>query len=152
MDNYVTVIGNATRDPELRYTAGATAVASFGLAVNKRRFDKTANEYVEEPPSFFNCTAWRDLGEHVAGSIVKGQRVIVVGELKQRSWEDDQGGKHSVVEIIVSACGPDLRWGQATFEKAERTQGNQGRSDTPGGQTTRPNREPDPIYGDEEPF
>lgn len=150
-DNQVTLIGNITRDPELRYTTGATGVANFGIAINKRYFDQKDNEWKEQDPSFFNCTAWRDLGEHIASSARKGQRWIVVGELQQRSWETDQGEKRSSIEVVVSAAGPDMKWATCEVERIERSTGNQQQqpaaSSAQGG-----GRQPDPIYGDEEPF
>lgn len=133
-DSTTTLVGNATRDPELRYTTGGKAVASFGLAVNKR-FQRNG-EWTEEV-SFFNVTAWDVLGENAAASIEKGTRVIVFGELKQREYEDREGQKRSVVEVNASAIGPDLRWATATVERNER-------SDT--------KTSPAAPEGDEEPF
>ncbi len=139
--NTVTVIGNVTRDPELRYTTGGRGVASFGLAVN-RRYQQN-NEWVEQT-SFFNVTCWGDLGENVAASLSKGARAIVTGRLEQREWEKD-GEKRNTVEIVADEVGPSLRWAQAQVERTERDAGDS---------TSRGARErkPDPIYGDEEPF
>lgn len=136
-DSTVTLVGNATRDPELRYTTGGKAVASFGLAVNKR-FQRNG-EWTEET-SFFNVTAWDVLGENTAASVEKGSRVIVYGELKQREYEDREGQKRSVVEVNASAIGPDLRWATVTIERNERAD----RTDSKPADTQ--------VYGDEEPF
>lgn len=137
--NTVTVIGNATRDPELRYTTGGSGVASFGLAVS-RRWQK--NGEWQEQTSFFNVVAWGELGENVAASITKGSRVIVAGRLEQRSWETNDGEKRSVVEVIADEIGPSLRWATAQVERTERSDGGGGYNATPD----------TPIYGDEEPF
>ena len=116
-DNTVTIVGNCTRDPELRYTSGGRGVVSFGVAVN-RRYQQN-NEWVEQV-SFFDVTAWATLGENVAASITKGTRVIVYGRLEQRSWDTDAGEKRSKTEIVADSIGPDLRWATALVEKTER--------------------------------
>lgn len=139
MNNTVTLVGNLTRDPELRYTAGGRGVASFGLAVS-RRYQQN-NEWVEQT-SFFNVVCWGDLGENVAASLTKGSRAIVTGRLEQREWEKD-GEKRTTVEIVADEVGPSLRWAQAQIERTEREQ-----TSTRGSAE----RKPDPIYGDEEPF
>lgn len=141
-DASVTLVGNVTRDPELRYTAGGRGVAGFGLAVNRRY--QTNGEW-QEQTSFFNITAWGDLGENVAASIAKGARVIVFGRLEQRSYETQDGEKRTVVEVVADSIGPDLRWATADISRTERTAA--GKSSTSRGE-----RAPDPIYGDEEPF
>ena len=146
-DNAVTLVGNITREPELRFTGGGKGVASFGLAVNRRY---QVNGEWQEQTSFFNVVAWGTLGENVAASVNKGTRVIVYGRLEQRSWETQDGDKRSVVEIIADELGPSLRWAQASVEKTSRTGpdgGGQGGGGQGGG-----GRAPDPIYGDEEPF
>ena len=113
-DSTVTIIGNIIRDPELRYTTGGSGVVTFGVAVNKR-FQKNG-EWTEET-SFFNVTAWGQLGENAAASVSKGDRVIVTGELEQRSYETKDGEKRSVVEINAQGIGPDLRWAEAKVQK-----------------------------------
>jgi single-strand DNA-binding protein len=115
--NTITLIGNLTRDPELRYTTGGRGVASFGLAVNRRY--QVNNEW-QEQTSFFNVVAWGDLGENCAASLVKGARIIVTGRLEQRSWETPEGDKRSVVEIVADEIGPSLRWAQAEVTRNER--------------------------------
>ncbi len=147
-DNTVTVVGNVTRDPELRYTSGGRGVASFGLAVNRRY---QVNGEWQEQTSFFNVVAWGTLGENAAASLNKGTRVVVFGRLEQRSWETQEGEKRSVVEVIADELGPSLRWAQAHVEKTARSSadssGPTGAPVASGG-----GRPPDPAYGDEEPF
>lgn len=116
-ENTVTLVGNATKDVDLRYTTSGRAVAAFGLAVN-RRFQK--NGEWEEVTSFFNIVAWADLAEHLAASISKGDRVIVTGRLEQRSYDDKEGNKRSVTEVIADEAGPSLRWAEATVERIAR--------------------------------
>ena len=101
-DNTVTIVGNITRDPELRFTAGGKGIASFGLAVN-RRYQQ--NGEWQEKVSFFNVTAWDQLGENAAASLTKGTRVMVSGRLQTRSWETDQGEKRSKVEVLADEVG-----------------------------------------------
>ncbi len=146
-ENSVTLVGNVTKDPELRYTTGGRGVASFGLAVNRRY---QVNGEWQEQVSFFNIVAWGDLGENAAASINKGNRVIVTGRLEQRSYETKEGDKRNVTEVIADELGPSLRWAQVQIERisrddaAARTGGGGGGG---GG-----GRAPDPVYGDEEPF
>lgn len=118
-DSTVTLVGNMTRDAELRYTTGGRAIASFGIAVNRRWQNKTTNEW-EEQVSFFNVTAWANLGENVVASLVKGSRVIVTGRLEQRSWDTPEGEKRSVVEIVADEIGPSLRWATCEVTRTER--------------------------------
>ncbi len=149
--NSITLIGNLTRDPELRYTTGGRGVASFGLAVNRRYMQN--NEW-QEQTSFFNVVCWGDLGENVAATLTKGSRTIVTGRLEQRSWETQDGEKRSVVEVVADEVGPSLRWATAQVERTERTGGDGGFSGggAGGGGGAAANRAPDPVYGDEEPF
>jgi single-strand DNA-binding protein len=148
-DNTVTVVGNLTRDPELRFTTGGKGIASFGLAVN-RRYQQ--NGEWQEKVSFFNISAWDTLGENAAASLTKGTRVIVTGRLEQREYETQQGEKRNVVEIVADEIGPSLRWARAEIERTQRTNPDGGAS----GGAPRPaatgGRPADPIYGDEEPF
>lgn len=153
-DNSVTLIGNATRDPELRFTTGGRGIASFGLAVNRRW---QQNGEWQEEASFFNITCWGDLGENVSASVKKGSRVIVTGRLQQRSWETQDGEKRSVVEVNADDVGASMKWAQVEIERNERYQGgdggqrqSSGSSGSSGGGGSQ--RQPDPVYGDEEPF
>lgn len=119
-DSTTIIIGNCTRDPELNFTPSGLAVAKFGVAVN-RRTKNESGEWVDGDPSFFNVTCWRDLADHVAESVTKGQRVIVCGRLEQRTWETDEGEKRSAIDVVADEVGPSLRWATAEVKKAERT-------------------------------
>lgn len=150
-DNTVTIIGNVTRDPELRFTASGQATTNFGLAVNRRWQNRQTNEW-EEQVSFINIVCWRELAENAAESLHKGTRVIVTGRLEQRSWETN-GEKKSVVEVVADEIGPSLRWASAQITRNER----RGAEGGGGGyqQASRPttNTEPTASYEyDEEPF
>ena len=116
-DNTVTLTGNLTKDPELRYTTGGRGVASFGLAVNRRY---QVNGEWQEQVSFFNVVAWADLGENAAASLHKGNRIVVTGRLEQRSYETREGEKRNVTEVIADDLGPSLRWAQAQVERISR--------------------------------
>ena len=118
-DNSVTLVGNVTRDPELRFIASGQANCSFGLAVNRRWQNRQTQEW-EEATSFFNVVCWREMAENVAESVTKGSRVVVTGRLEQRSWETDQGEKRSVVEVVADEIGPSLRWATAQVTRNER--------------------------------
>jgi single-strand DNA-binding protein len=121
-DSTVTIVGNLTRDPEIRYTTGGAAKASFGVAVSRRWQNRQSQEW-EEQTSFFNVVCWREMAENVSESITKGARVVVTGRLEQRSWETDNGEKRSVVEIVADEVGPSLRWATAAITKNERRGG-----------------------------
>lgn len=118
--NNVTVIGNLTRDPEISYTSGGSALAKFGLAVNRRWQNRQTQEW-DEATSFFDVTCWGNLAENVDNSLNKGDRVIVTGRLEQRSWETEHGDKRSKVDIVANDVGPALSRGVATVERTERT-------------------------------
>jgi single-strand DNA-binding protein len=149
-DNSVTLVGNITREPELRFTGGGKGVASFGLAVN-RRFQ--VNGEWQEKVSFFNVVAWDTLGENAAASLHKGTRIIVNGRLEQRDYETREGEKRTVVEIVADEIGPSLRWARAEIERISRDSagGSSGGSPSSSGPSGG-GRAPDPVYGDEEPF
>ena len=117
--NSVSVCGNVTRDPELRFTASGQATATFGVAVNRRWQNRQSNEW-EEAVSYFNVVCWRELAENAAESLHKGSRVMVIGRLEQRSWDDQAGAKKSVVEIVADEVGPSLRWASAQVTRNER--------------------------------
>jgi single-strand DNA-binding protein len=159
-DNSITVVGNLTRDPEIRYTASGQAKAQLGIAVSRRWQNRQTNEW-EERTSFFNVICWGDMAENVSDSVAKGTRVVVNGRLEQRSWETEQGEKRSVVEIIADEVGPSLRWATAEVKRSERRGGGSefsgGRTDGGGGGgRPQPARVPDAAsgdeFGDEEPF
>jgi single-strand DNA-binding protein len=118
-DNTVTLVGNITDDPELRFTPSGAAVANFTVAVN-RRFQRDG-QWEDKLDGFFRCNCWRDMAENVAESLQKGMRVMVVGRLQQRSWDDQEGNRRSAFEIQVDEVGPSLRWATATVQKARRS-------------------------------
>ena len=148
-DNSITVVGNITRDPELRFTAGGKGVASFGIAVNRRY---QVNGEWQEKVSFFNVVAWDSLGENAAASLSKGSRVIVTGRLEQRDYETKEGEKRSVVEIVADEVGPSLRWARAEVERTQRSGGDGASGGGGASSSSGAARAADPIYGDEEPF
>ena len=121
-DNSITIVGNLTRDPEIRYTASGQANAKLGMAVSRRWQNKQTNEW-EERTSFFNIVAWGDMAENISDTLTKGTRVIVNGRLEQRSWETEQGEKRSVVEVVADEIGPSLRWATAEIKRSERRGG-----------------------------
>jgi single-strand DNA-binding protein len=158
-DTNITVVGNLTREPELRFTNGGKGVASFGIAVSRRY--QVNNEW-QEKTSFFNVSAWDNLGENVAATLTKGMRVIVTGRLEVREYEAREGGKRTSVDIIADEIGPSLRWARATVERTERSDGGQGggggnyggggQGGQRGGSSSGGQRPSDSVYGDEEPF
>lgn len=115
----LTVIGNLTADPELRYTQNGAAVANFTVASTPRVFDRQANEFKDGEALFMRCAVWRDMADHVASSLSKGARVIVVGDLKQRSYQDKEGNNRVSIELDVEAVGPDLRYATAQVTRAQ---------------------------------
>ena len=117
--NTVTIVGNLTRDPEIRYTREGQANCSLGVAVNRRWMNRTTQEW-EEATSFFDVTCWRELAENVALTLSKGMRVVVTGRLEQRSWETDDGEKRSKVEIQADDVAPSLRFTGYNVMKTER--------------------------------
>src|SRR5688500_10274373 len=114
--NSVTLVGNITRDPELRFTPSGQATASFGLAVNRRWQNRNTNEW-EEATSFFNVVCWREQAENASESLAKGSRVIVTGRLEQRSWETPDGEKRSVAVVVTAEIGPRL--GRDTSQRTQ---------------------------------
>lgn len=118
MSNHVTLVGNLTRDPELRYTPSGAALAKFGLAVNKSYTNRNGEKV--EDTSFFNVNCWRQLAENCAESLVTGTRVVVQGELKSRIWEKDDGTKQTIIEVEAWEVGPSLRWATAAVTKTTR--------------------------------
>ncbi|WP_139061897.1 single-stranded DNA-binding protein, partial [Tsukamurella pulmonis] len=108
-DTTLTVIGNLTADPELRFTPSGVAVANFTIASTPRTFDKNTNEWKDGDALFLRCNLWREFAEHVADSLTKGTRVIASGRLKQRSYDDRDGQRRTIVELEVEEIGPSLR-------------------------------------------
>jgi len=114
-DATITLVGNLTRDPELKFLNSGTVAVRFSLAVTKKWKDRTGAE--QEQTSFFDCSALGSIAQNIADSLHKGDRAVVSGTLEQRSWETDKGEKRSTVEVKVEACGPDLRWNTAQSSK-----------------------------------
>ena len=125
-DTVITVIGNLTADPELRFTPSGAAVANFTVASTPRTFDRQTNEWKDGEALFLRCNIWREAAENVAESLTRGSRVIVSGRLKQRSFETREGEKRTVVELEVDEIGPSLRYATAKVNKASRGGGGGG--------------------------
>ncbi len=120
-ETVITLIGNLTADPELRFTPSGAAVASFTVASTPRQFDRNANEWKDGETLFIRCSVWRDAAENAAESLVKGARVIVSGRLVSRSWEDKETGqRRSVMEMQVDEVGPSLRYATAKVNRTQR--------------------------------
>ena len=153
-DNTVTLVGNVTRDPELRFTPSGAANASFGLAVNRRWQNRQTQEW-EERVSFFDVVCWREMAENVSESLTKGSRVIVTGRLDQRSWDDkNTGDKRSKVEVVADEIAPSLRWATAQVTRNERrSDGGSPRPAPAAAPAPTDNQAASAGYGyDEEPF
>jgi single-strand DNA-binding protein len=116
-DTVITVIGNLTDNPELRFTPSGAGVAKFRIASTPRSFDKASGEWKDGEPMFLPCNIWRDAAENVAESLKKGDRVIVQGRLRQRSYETREGEKRTVYELEVDEIGPSLKWAVAAVTK-----------------------------------
>jgi single-strand DNA-binding protein len=127
-DTTITVIGNLTDDPELKFTSSGIAVAKFRVASTPRFMDKASGEWKDGDPLFLACTVWRQAAENVAESLQRGARVVVVGRLRQRSYETQQGEKRTVVELEVDEVGPSLRYATAKVNKMDRGGGSGGAS------------------------
>jgi single-strand DNA-binding protein len=119
-DTVITVIGNITGDPELRFTPSGAAVANFTVASTPRQFDRQSNEWKDGETLFMRCSVWRDAAENVAESLQRGTRVIVSGRLKSRSYETKEGEKRTVIEMEVDEVGPSLRYATAKVNKTQR--------------------------------
>jgi single-strand DNA-binding protein len=122
----ITVVGNLTDDPELRFTPSGAAVAKFRIASTPRTLDRQSGEWKDGEPLFLACNIWRDAAEHVAESLQRGARVIVQGRLRQRSYETREGEKRTVYELEVDEIGPSLRYATAKVQKMNRSGGGGG--------------------------
>lgn len=148
-DNSITLVGNLTRDPEIRFTATGRAVASFGIAVGRRY---QVNGEWQEQTSYFNVTAWGQLGENAAATFTKGTRVVVTGRLEQREYTSREGEKRTAIDVIADELGPSLRWATATVVRTPKQDGQGGGStNRPVNTGTNPGTEATPFDG-EEPF
>lgn len=153
-DTTITVVGNLTADPELRFTATGAAVANFTVASTPRSFDKNTNEWKDGEALFLRCSIWRQPAENVAETLTRGARVIVSGRLQQRSYETKEGEKRTVIELQVDEIGPSLRYATATVNRAARAESGGGRPSGNTGQAENPWGSAPPAGGnsDEPPF
>ena len=122
----ITTIGNLTSDPELRFTPQGVAMVKFAVASTPRYLDKESGQWKDGDPLFLNCTAWRDLAEHIAESLSKGVRVVVTGRLRQSRWETPEGEKKSLHVLEVDDIGPSLKWATAKVQKMSRAKAGDG--------------------------
>jgi single-strand DNA-binding protein len=163
-ETIITVVGNLTADPELRYTQNGLPVANFTIASTPRNFDRAANEWKDGEALFLRASVWREFAEHVAGSLTKGSRVIATGRLKQRSYETREGEKRTSIELEIDEIGPSLRYATAQVTRAAGGGNGGGQSrpqvadepwSTPGSQTGGTAdawSAPGTSYGDDTPF
>jgi len=119
-ETVITVVGNLTADPELRFTQGGLAVANFTIASTPRTFDRASNEWKDGEALFLRASCWREFAEHVAGSLTKGSRVVAQGRLRQRSYETAEGEKRTSMELEIDEIGPSLRYATAQITRAPR--------------------------------
>ena len=131
-ETITTIVGNLTADPELRFTPAGHAVANFTVASTPRTFDRQSGEWKDGDALFMRCTIWRDAAEHVAESLTRGNRVVVQGRLRQRSFETRDGEKRTVVELDVDEIGPSLRYATVKVTKASRSDAESSGPDSPG--------------------
>ncbi|MEB0286182.1 single-stranded DNA-binding protein [Cryobacterium sp. 10S3] len=156
-ETVITVVGNLTAAPELRYTQGGLAVANFTIASTPREHDKASGEMKDSQALFLRASVWREFAENVAASLTKGTRVIAKGRLKQRNYETAEGERRTSFELEVDSIGPDLRWSQASLTRNARSSGPQqssgrdddGASAAPAGDAWATS---EPSFGDEVPF
>lgn len=127
-DNTITLVGNVTEDPELRFTPSGRQVANFTVAVN-RRFKNNEGAWDDRLDGFFRCNVWGEMAENVAETLQKGTRVVLTGRLEQRSWDDKEGNKRSAVEVQIDEIGPSLRWAVAQVQKSQKSQARTGGGD-----------------------
>lgn len=125
-DVNLTIIGNLTSDPELRFTPSGAAVANFTVVSTPRMLNKQTQEWEDGDPLFLRCNIWRQAAENVTESLTKGTRVIVQGRLKQRSFETKEGEKRTMMELEVDEIGPSLKWASATVNRPDRSGGQRG--------------------------
>ncbi|MBM3716524.1 MULTISPECIES: single-stranded DNA-binding protein [Microbacterium] len=130
-ETVITVVGNLTADPELRYTQNGLPVANFTIASTPRTFDRQANEWKDGEALFLRASVWREFAEHVAGSLTKGSRVIATGRLKQRSYQDREGNNRTSIELEVDEIGPSLRYATAQVTRAASGGGGGGGGQRP---------------------
>jgi single-strand DNA-binding protein len=132
-ETVITVVGNLTSDPELRYTQNGLAVANFTIASTPRSFDRASNDWKDGDALFLRASVWREFAEHVAGSLTKGSRVIATGRLKQRSYETKEGEKRTSIELEVDEIGPSLRYATAQITRTSSSREGGGGGGAGGG-------------------
>lgn len=132
-ETVITVVGNLTADPELRYTQNGLAVANFTIASTPRTFDRASNDWKDGEALFLRASVWREFAEHVAGSLTKGMRVVATGRLRQRSYETKEGEKRTAIELEVDEIGPSLRYATAQVTRATSGGGSYGGGNGGGG-------------------
>jgi single-strand DNA-binding protein len=141
-DTVITVVGNLTADPELRFTPSGAAVASFTIASTPRTFDRNSNEWKDGEALFLRCSIWRQAAENVAESLQRGMRVIAQGRLKQRSYETREGEKRTVIEMEVDEIGPSLRYATAKVNRTQRGSSSGGGFGSSGSEGSAPADDP----------
>jgi single-strand DNA-binding protein len=151
-DTNITVVGNLTADPELRFTPSGAAVANFTVASTPRIYDRQSGEWKDGEALFLRCNIWREAAENVAESLTRGARVIVSGRLKQRSFETREGEKRTVVEVEVDEIGPSLRYATAKVNKASRSGAGGGGFGGGGGGGSRQAPAAQPSSGGDDPW
>ncbi|MCK2031245.1 single-stranded DNA-binding protein [Microbacterium galbinum] len=157
-ETVITVVGNLTADPELRFTQNGLPVANFTIASTPRNMDRATNEWKDGDPLFLRASVWREFAEHVAGTLTKGMRVIAQGRLRQRSYQDREGNQRTAIELEVDEIGPSLRYATAQVTRAAaRTDGQGPAASAPAGQeqqwaTSEPPVDGGWTYGDDTPF
>ncbi|MGO1769903.1 MAG: single-stranded DNA-binding protein [Microbacterium sp.] len=132
-ETVITVVGNLTADPELRYTQNGIPVANFTIASTPRTFDRASGEWKDGEALFLRSSVWRDYAEHVAGSLTKGMRVVAQGRLRQRSFETREGEKRTTIELEIDEIGPSLRYATAQVTRIQGGGGGQSRPQQVGG-------------------
>ncbi|MBD0293138.1 MAG: single-stranded DNA-binding protein [Jiangellaceae bacterium] len=146
-DTVITIVGNLTDDPELRFTPSGAAVANFRVASTPRNFNRQTNAWEDGDPLFLNCSVWRQTAENVAESLHRGARVVVTGRLRQRSYETRDGEKRTVVEVDVDEIGPSLRYATAKVTKTQRSGGGFSANNAPPSGASDPWATPPPAAG-----
>ncbi|WP_193596099.1 single-stranded DNA-binding protein [Microbacterium sp. YJN-G] len=155
-ETIITVVGNLTADPELRYTQNGLPVTNFTIASTPRTLDKASGEWKDGDALFMRCSVWREFAEHVAGSLSKGMRVIAQGRLRQRSYQDRDGNNRTAIEMEVDEIGPSLRYATAQVTRAARPDGQRPAASAPAAEqwvTAQPPAEEwGGGFGDDTPF
>ncbi|MFJ2502570.1 single-stranded DNA-binding protein [Microbacterium sp. NPDC087592] len=155
-ETVITVVGNLTADPELRYTQNGLPVANFTIASTPRIFDRAAGEYKDGDALFLRASVWREFAEHVAGSLTKGMRVIAQGRLRQRSYQDREGNQRTAIELEVDEIGPSLRYATAQVTRTAKSTDAKGSAAQPSNEeqwaTPETPTEGGWTFGDDTPF